>query len=133
MFFEREKKIIVDKKLDYYLAKVSFVDEYHNIELITKSDFDLNIIEVKAKLEKIPYDACFDINVMLEKIKDIKIESGFTKIIRDIVGGKSGCTHLIDMLQETARALVQANLKSIYQEGGTKKLSETLKGNCVAY
>lgn len=133
MFFEREKKIKVEKTDKYYEVKVSFIDEYHNIELITKSDFDLNILNSKAILNNVPYKDCYGINLILEKAKDIKIESGFTKKISEIVGGRNGCTHLIDMFQETGRALVQANLKSIYQEGGSNKLSEALKDTCTAY
>ncbi len=133
IFFKRQKSIEVYKNENLYIAKVKFEDVYHNFELICKASFELEILDSEIILLKKPYNVCDNIFKFVERVHNVRIEKGFMKKIAGLVGGREGCTHLVDMFQEIARGLVQSKIEDIKNEKGLEGVKEFLKGECIAY
>jgi len=68
-----------------------------DVKLLIKSD-PLMIEDVQAQMIHIPMSECTTTLDTIEKLKGLKIKSGFSKNIRDIMGGTKGCTHLCQLI-----------------------------------
>ncbi|BDU50195.1 DUF2889 domain-containing protein [Haliovirga abyssi] len=133
MYFMREKIIKVEKTNNNYIATLEFKDDSHHFLLMVKSDLNLKIEESEIDIIKSPYTICNNIKDLVKKVKNIKVEKGFTKAVIKLVGGREGCTHLIDMFTEIGRGLVQADLKRTYEIKGKEGLNKELEKSCLAY
>ncbi|MDA3787755.1 MAG: DUF2889 domain-containing protein [Desulfobacula sp.] len=58
----------------------------------------LTIEDAEAKMIQVPMTECSTTLDTMEKLKGLEIKSGFSKNIRDIMGGKKGCTHLCQLI-----------------------------------
>jgi hypothetical protein len=66
------------------------------------------IIEyAQAQMIKVPMSECSATLDTIEKLKGLEIKSGFSKTIRDIMGGKKGCAHLCQLIIVMSQEIVQ--------------------------
>ncbi len=86
-----------------------------DVKLLIKSD-PFIIEDAQAELIKVPMSECTTTLDTIEKLKGLEIKSGFSKTIRDIMGGKKGCAHLchliIVMSQEIVHGWLTHNRKN---------------------
>jgi hypothetical protein len=68
---------------------------------------NLLIEEVDVDLISVPREACRETIDCLASIKGLNITKGFTLKIKKIAGGAKGCTHLVELLQVMAPAVIQ--------------------------
>lgn len=68
-----------------------------DVKLLIKPD-PLTIEDAKAVMIHVPMTECSTTLDTMEKLKGLEIKSGFSKNIRDIMGGKKGCTHLCQLI-----------------------------------
>jgi len=68
-----------------------------DVKLMIKPD-PLTIEDAKAVMIHVPMTECSTTLDTVEKLKGLEIKSGFSKNIRDIMGGKKGCTHLCQLI-----------------------------------
>jgi len=68
-----------------------------DVKLMIKPD-PLTIEDAKAVMIHVPMTECRTTLDTVEKLKGLEIKSGFSKNIRDIMGGKKGCTHLCQLI-----------------------------------
>ncbi len=68
-----------------------------DVKLLIKSD-PLRIEDAQAEMIHVPMSECRTTLDTIEKLKGLEIKSGFSKNIRDIMGGKKGCTHLCQLI-----------------------------------
>ena len=68
-----------------------------DVKLLIRSD-PLRIETAEAKMIHVPMSECSTTLDTIEKLKGLEIKSGFSKNIRDIMGGKKGCTHLCQLI-----------------------------------
>lgn len=79
----------------------------HHMEviLLIKSD-PLRIEDAEADMIHVPMPECRTTLDTVEKLKGLEIRSGFSKHIRDIMGGKAGCTHLSQLVLAIGQEIV---------------------------
>lgn len=137
--FERTKTIranlISNNKIK---AETEMLDGQHRIKLTIVADKnDLKILDIKARMTKIPYKICIKTVPKIKKLKGVKIQDGFYNKVKEIIGGPEGCMHLIDLIMDTARGVFQSSLKMETQglkiEEQREVLIERLKNSCLGY
>ncbi|OGR10531.1 MAG: hypothetical protein A2097_06260 [Desulfobacula sp. GWF2_41_7] len=79
----------------------------HHMEviLLIKSD-PLRIADAEAAMIHVPMPECRTTLDTVEKLKGLEIRSGFSKNIRDIMGKKTGCTHLSQLVLAMGQEIV---------------------------
>lgn len=68
---------------------------------------DLAIKDIEVEMPTIPRDECRETIQCLAPIKGVRIVSGFTARVKNLVGGTKGCYHLLALLTAMAPAAVQ--------------------------
>ncbi len=80
----------------------------HYIKLsMTISLTGLVITSVKAEMPTIPNEECLKVKECVAKLVGLRIKHGFTKNVRNIMGGISGCIHLTNLVLAMGSAAVQ--------------------------
>ncbi len=131
--FSRTKEIKAKVIEDGYNCEILFKDEFHNFVLEVTTDADLKIIDTKLHLNKGPYETCDGMHKLVQNVKGVKIEKGYNKTIAEIVGGKEGCTHLIDLFAEIGRGLIQIRLKHLLDSEKYEVWHNMLKNSCMSH
>lgn len=127
--FERIKTIkarVVGK--NSIKAETEMLDSQHRIKVIIIADKkNLKILDIKARMAKVPYKICLKTAPKITNLKGVK----------EVIGGPEGCTHLIDLIMDTARGIFQISLKIDTQGLKPVKqreiLMERLKASCLGY
>jgi Protein of unknown function (DUF2889) len=81
----------------------------HHLSLCLVIDDDYRIRDVAAKVLSAPWPACTDVAADYRKLIGLRIGPGFTRTVREILGGTLGCTHLTDLLGQVANTYMQAS------------------------
>jgi len=68
---------------------------------------NLLIEDVDVDLLSVPRDECRETINCLAPVKGLTITKGFTSKVKKLVGGKKGCTHLVELLLAMAPAAIQ--------------------------
>ncbi len=79
----------------------------HHMEIILLIKPDpLRIEDAEADMIHVPLPQCRTTLDTVEKLKGLKIRSGFSKNLRHIMGGKAGCTHLFQLILTMGQEIV---------------------------
>lgn len=68
---------------------------------------ELIIEDIDVDMPTVPHEECPETRTSLEPVKGMRITSGFTTKVKDLVGGSKGCAHLVALLVSMASAAVQ--------------------------
>jgi len=99
--------------------EVSFINQvgervepgvYHNmkIELLIATE-SMTIEDVAVSLPQVPRGDCSSVCNSLDSIKGMQIARGFSRVIKEMVGGTKGCVHLNTLLLAMAPAVLQGS------------------------
>jgi len=80
----------------------------HDMWLRITLDEDFLIHEAEAVTDASPYYVCPAITENFRKLKGIQIKPGWRKAVNKLLGGTSGCTHLVELLNPLATAAFQS-------------------------
>jgi hypothetical protein len=101
---------------------------YHHmkIELLIETK-SMTIKDISVSLPQVPRGECPSIVGSLNGIKGMRITRGFSRLIKEMAGGKKGCVHLNTLLLAMAPAAMQGKWinDSWCKEGGGKPDRET--------
>jgi hypothetical protein len=67
----------------------------------------LTIEDIDVDMPTVPHDECTETRNSLKPVIGMRITSGFTNSVKDLVGGAKGCAHLVALLVSMASAAVQ--------------------------
>jgi hypothetical protein len=81
----------------------------HHLALRVLSDDDYTIRDASAETMAAPWPACSDIAADYRKLIGLRIGPGFTRAVRELLGGTRGCTHLSDLLGQVGNTYMQAS------------------------
>jgi hypothetical protein len=79
----------------------------HDMWLRLTLDDDLVVREVACSMDAVPIRFCGDIEPAYQKLVGLRIASGWTRKIRDLLAGSRGCTHLMDLLTVITGTVIQ--------------------------
>ena len=79
----------------------------HSMGLRLTVDTTFTIREVVAAMDFTPMEFCHGVPPNFAALVGIQLTSGFRQKVKDAVGGKLGCTHLIELVGQMATAAFQ--------------------------
>ena len=82
-------------------------EHLHEMWLRMTVDSELHVIALQAKTVHAPYPSCPDFPDRFSKLVGQRIEPGWTAKVRLLLGGRWGCTHLVELLGPLATTAVQ--------------------------
>lgn len=80
----------------------------HGMSIRLTIDLELNILDVEACMDFTPFRSCPAITASYRRLIGLQIAPGFTRKTREMFGGTSGCTHLLELLGPVATTAYQA-------------------------
>ena len=84
-------------------------EKIHHLALRVLIDDDYTIRDAAATTMAAPWAACSDIAADYRKLIGLRIGPGFTRSVREVLGGTLGCTHLTDLLGQVGNTYMQAS------------------------
>ena len=78
--------------------------EHFKVEVVVVID-NFEIIKVENVEMCVLYPPCYEILPKLQNIIGITITQGYSKKIRELIGGNEGCTHMVELLLEIGRSI----------------------------
>ena len=91
-------------------------DYVHDMSIRLTLDHRFTIVDVEAVTDSSPYSMCGDITPNYRKLIGLRIGPGFTRAVKERLGGVHGCTHLVELLGPVAT--------TAFQTAGSRKASE---------
>jgi hypothetical protein len=82
----------------------------HEMWIRLSIDDRLEIKEVAASTDHSPFAICSDILPNFQRLVGLRIGHGFTREVRSRLGGREGCTHIVEMLQQVATVAFQTTV-----------------------
>ena len=137
ILFNRYKNTQVEK-LDNDILKITstMCDTFHEIDMVLYVDLNDTIIkEAKIQFIRQPDIICKETAKLADVLVGLSMGPGLTQKVKELLGGPSGCTHLMDLTLEAARAFMQGKFKMEFEVVGDhdkakKELEKKLAGNC---
>lgn len=109
-FFERHKSVIINQIDDNTLEVTAYMkDKFHEIK--THLVFDCisrQLTGAKAEMLTVPFDLCREVSVKMNELVGLELKKGVTRWVNEIVGTSRGCSHLVDLITDSVKALVQS-------------------------
>ena len=81
----------------------------HHLALRVLIDDDYTIRDAAATTMAAPWAACREIAADYRKLIGLRIGPGFSRAVREVLGGALGCTHLTDLLGQVGNTYMQAS------------------------
>jgi hypothetical protein len=91
-------------------------DSVHDMSIRLTLDHRFTIVDVEAVTDSSPYRMCGDITPNYRKLIGLRIGPGFTRAVKERLGGVHGCTHLVELLGPVAT--------TAFQTAGSRKANE---------
>lgn len=136
--FDRYKSCHIDQVTEHSLKVTSSMcDSYHEITVVlTVNISDGMIQEAGAEFVRMPDMMCRQTACMMEKLVGVTLGKGITKTARQLVGGRWGCTHLVDLVVEAAKAFLQGQYTIRFRDlnnfqDAKDTVSRELAGTCL--
>lgn len=89
---------------------------HHMIIRMEVTGPNLVIRDIEVEMPTVPYEACAETLESLEQLKGMPIVAGFTAKVKNLVGGRKGCCHMLSLLTAMAPAAVQGAWSAVIQE-----------------
>jgi len=83
---------------------------------------DLTISAAEAEMDKIPREVCPEVLPGVQKLVGLKIVTGFTQKVKDLIGGVQGCSHLTNLFLTLGPVAVQGYWAAYGKRAGARSL-----------
>ncbi len=96
----------------------------HNMKVTMRVNGNaLTISDMHVDVKHYPREECIDANKNIQNLNGLSITRGFTKAVKDILGGTKGCTHVVNCILAMAPAAVQGYWAYKAQKPVTKEFA----------
>jgi hypothetical protein len=79
----------------------------HDMWVRVVVDEDLTVHDIVASTDAAPYPMCPEATTAMLQLKGLRIGSGFSRVVRERLSGRQGCTHLTELLVPLATTAFQ--------------------------
>ncbi len=86
----------------------------HDMKIRLTLNSKVEIIDIQLDMDSHPYEVCPGVIPSFKKLKGEKIQRGWNRKLKEIVGGVNGCVHLVDLL----RPVGTIGFKTVKREAG---------------
>ena len=84
---------------------------------------DLTISAAEAEMGKIPREMCPEVLPGVQKLVGLKIVTGFTQKVKDLIGDVKGCSHLTNLFLTLGPVAVQGYWAAYGKKAGARSLN----------
>ncbi len=107
--FERSKSVRVSQLNDTSLEVAAHLkDRFHEIKTVMVFDSESKtILKAEAEMITVPFDLCHEVCAKMHELEGLQVKKGVNKWVKEIVGNSRGCTHLVDLVMESFKAVFQ--------------------------
>ncbi len=95
---------------------------HHLVARIWVQGPDLTISAVDAEMKRIPRQACPEALPAIGRLAGVKIITGFTQKVKDLIGGIRGCSHLTNLFLTLGPVAVQGYWAAYGRKPETRSL-----------
>ena len=81
----------------------------HRMSVTLTIDDDYVIRDVRAQTLQAPWSACGETDAAYRSLIGLSINRGFTRKMRELLGGVQGCTHVTELVSQAANTYMQAS------------------------
>ncbi len=98
-------------------------DKVHDMFIRMTLDDHFIVVDMEVSMDKTPFSMCVDVVPNFKDLIGLQVGPGWMKRVREKVGGKYGCTHVVEMFGPMATVAFQAipSYKRILNEGKPPK------------
>lgn len=126
---------------DLFFKPLGPGEDLHRMRIVMTVDNQLVIRAMEVHSEAAPTPYCAESNANYDALVGLKIGAGFTKRVRNLVGGNKGCTHLTELMGPAATTAMQTWFALGRERGGLRTLlavpgplpKPALADTCQAY
>jgi hypothetical protein len=108
--FDFEARIVDTKTYTYETPRTGLVGAgypVHDMSIRLSVDHSLTVRDVEAVIDVQPYGTCSDVLGNYQKLIGLQMGPGWSKRVRQVIGGVLGCTHIGDLLGPLATVAFQ--------------------------
>lgn len=98
----------------------------HDMKLRITVNDALTVTDSVAVMDYHPWRMCPAITSSYKKLTGLSLKAGFTKAVRDVLGGVQGCTHTTSLTGPVATTVLQTMIRA-----RLKKLEDARAGNAL--
>jgi hypothetical protein len=84
---------------------------------------DLTITAAEAEMKQVPRNSCPEILPGLQHLVGLRIITGYTQKVKELIGGVSGCSHLTNLILTMGPAAVQGYWAAYGRKPGARSLT----------
>jgi hypothetical protein len=95
---------------------------HHLVARIWVQGPDLTISAVQAEMKRIPRLGCPEVLPAVQKLVGLKIITGFTQKVKDLIGDVKGCSHLTNLFLTLGPVAVQGYWAAHGRKSGARSL-----------
>lgn len=70
-------------------------------------NLDREVVSVVTAIDSAPYDICATIEPAFKALEGLTVGPGWTRKVKELLGGRNGCTHVVEILGPLATAVLQ--------------------------
>lgn len=96
----------------------------HDMWIRLTIDDELEVKGVEAVTDYSPYRVCGGITANFQRLVGLRIAGGWTRAVKERLGGVEGCTHLVELLGPLATVAFQTIAVVVFQERLDKARAE---------
>lgn len=83
-------------------------DRVHDMFVRMTLDDSFTVVEIEVKMDVFPFSICNQVEPNFQELVGLKVGSGWMKAVRERVGGKHGCTHVVELFGPMATVAFQS-------------------------
>ena len=112
-----------------FRGEIAAGEPIHDMNLRLTLDENVEITEVSAAMDSVPYAVCPGIEIAFQKLKGVRIGPGWNRKIRELLGGAQGCIHMVDLL----RPIGTVGFKTVKREAGKLDQDAAARNDSAPY
>ena len=90
------------------IGEVQPGDKVHDMFIRMTLDDHFIVQDMEVSMDKTPFSMCTDIEPNFQDLVGLQVGPGWMKRVREKVGGKHGCTHVVEMFGPLATVAFQS-------------------------
>ncbi|MHB8127221.1 MAG: DUF2889 domain-containing protein [Desulfitobacteriaceae bacterium] len=130
-------KFLSGKEIDELTVQIeaSLVDTIHEMELSVTVDFKkMEIIDARSSMLRVPYTHCHKVADLVKNLIGLKVlNSGQSKNVFQLIGGKQGCLVLEELSQDALKVIGQTGGSMITPDHHELVIDNVSHGTCYTH
>lgn len=108
-------------------------DPVHDMRIRLTVDDRLTIVKSEATTDASPFQVCPDIAPAFVALEGLRIGPGWMRTVKERLGGRKGCTHLVELLGPVATVAFQTVFAGKRSRSVDPQKRPVMLNNCHAY